>query len=883
MYSIQMKELIRAAVLALVTVVTIPLTGFAQVDLTPERFSFAVDGPAVPGITSPAEFLGYEPGEQFSFHHDVVDYLTHLDSVSDRIQMHQYGTTYEGRPLYYLVVTSPANHARIEEIKANNLRLAEGDRLPTAEAADLIAANPAVVWLSYNVHGNEASSTEASMQVAYRLAVSDDPGVTSVLDESVVIIDPCINPDGRDRYVYWYRSMANNIVNKNAAELEHDEPWPGGRTNHYWFDLNRDWLWLVHPESRSRIAAYQEWLPQVHVDYHEQGYNSNYFTMPGTTPRNLEIPSAYDDWAKIFGDANAAAFDRHDINYATREAFDFYYPGYGSSYPTNMGAIGMLTEQGGHSRGGRAVKTNDEYVLTLAQRVFDHFTTSMATIETSVARRQALLSYFRDFFVNPDRDKTVFLFPDDEAGGNLYRMLKILHTHGVDIYRTTSTSVVTNTTDYWSNLPGRVNIPEGTFVVPVDQPRRVFVNTVLKRNLALEDSVTYDMTSWSMPLAYNIKAYHRSSSAGLSLEQVTELPEATSAVSKVGDPYAWVIDWSQQNAPMALAELWRKGYKVRAVRKTFSAGGKDYSRGTLVVLAGRNQKKSKSFVTDMQAVADYADVGVEALPSGQVEKGINLASSNSRPVPQPDVGLIVDSPISSYSAGQIWYMFDQDIKFGIDRIRKDDMGSIDLSEYEVIIVPGFNGSYKSLADTTMVESLKQWVSRGGVLIGLEQGADMLTSAQSKLTSIELRESLTSANDSTAGDGEDNYIRYEDREKQSGLKRIPGSAFRGTLDESNPLAFGMRTNVYSLKQRTAALEASDKYQIVGHYDKDPSRVLAAGYASEDEKKRLAGAVFAGVQPSGRGKYVLLVDNTQYRYFWIGPSRLLINAVMLLPGT
>lgn len=847
----------------------------AQTDLTPARFSFDSDGPTLARITSPEEHLGYGAGEQFSFHHDVVDYLKRLSEESDRITMHRYGTTYEGRPLYYLVITSPENHARIDDIRQANVALTSGDQLSSD------TEYPAVVWLSYNVHGNEASSTEAAMQVAYWLASAGDDETKTVLTNSVIIIDPCINPDGRDRYVYWYRSMASNIVNTDPAELEHDEPWPGGRTNHYWFDLNRDWIWLVHPESESRIAAYQQWMPHVHVDYHEQGFNSNYFTMPGTTPRNLEIPSEYDEWAEVFGDANARAFDEHNINYATRESFDFFYPGYGSSYPTNMGAIGMLTEQGGHSRGGRAVETDDEYILTLRQRVFDHFLTSMATIETSVERREDLVDYFRSFFASGE-DKTTYIFPDDGGSGYLYDMLGILHKHGVEIHRTQSESSLNNTFSYRSGTSGRVSVPAGSFVVSADQPRRVFVNTMLKRDLVLEDSVTYDMTSWSMPLAYNVDGYYRSSGSGMSLESLEAPPARNGAVSGSESTYAYVIDWKQRNAPQALAELWRKEYRVRSVRKSFTAGGKEYSEGTLVVLAGRNLEREASMAGDMAALAEKTNVKIEALSSGLVEKGINLASNNSRPVSRPEVALVVDSPVSSYSAGQIWYMFDQDVQFGIDRIRRDDLNSIDLGKYDVLIVPGFGGSYRSFADSTLLAKLKTWVSDGGVMIGSEQAADMLSEKQAGLTDIKLRPSLQEArkDSSESGTDEEKYLKYSDREKHFGLRRIPGAAFNGVIDTTNPLGFGMSEQVYSLKQRTAALEPAESYQVVGHYSRESSNILASGYASPDEKARLAGSVFAGVKTSGRGKYVLLVDNTQYRYFWLGSSRLLVNATMLL---
>ncbi|HMB91667.1 MAG TPA: M14 metallopeptidase family protein, partial [Rhodothermales bacterium] len=352
-----------------------------QTPLVSPRFAFSPEGSYDTAIPSPADFLGYEPGTQFTIYADVIAYIKALAEASDRVTLHEYGHTHEGRKLHYLVITTPENHGRIEDIRQNNLRFAHDQDV---DVDGLIAQQPVITWLSYNVHGNEPSSTEAAMQVAYRLAAGQDDAVTDLLDDTVVIIDPAINPDGRDRYVYWYRSMQGTPLRIDPMDLEHDEPWPGGRTNHYWFDLNRDWVWLVHPESQGRIAAYQQWLPQVHVDYHEQGFNSNYFTMPGTTPRNLLLPDDYEQWSDTFGQGNIAAFDQHQISYATREAFDFYYPGYGSSYPSTMGAIGMLTEQGGHSRGGRAVETEDGYVLTLRQRIFDHYITSLAAIKTAV-------------------------------------------------------------------------------------------------------------------------------------------------------------------------------------------------------------------------------------------------------------------------------------------------------------------------------------------------------------------------------------------------------------------------------------------------------------------------------------------------------------------
>ncbi|MEL6616630.1 MAG: M14 family zinc carboxypeptidase [Bacteroidota bacterium] len=330
-----------AVAFALLALVAAPLATAQEALLSP-RFAFDPGVEMDPSVPSPAEFLGYELGTRYTFTHDVVRYVQALAEASDRATVKEYGRTYEGRPLHVLTVTSAANQGRIEALREANLHLASGEALSAPEADALIAEHPVVVWLSYNVHGNEPSGSEAAMQVAYRLAAGQDAETRRYLDQAVVLIDPILNPDGRDRYVYWYSSMQSDVLSTDAMDLEHDEPWPGGRTNHYWFDLNRDWVWLVHPESRGRIAEYQRWLPQVHIDYHEQGFNNNYFTHPGTTPRNLLLPEALDEWSDAFGQADARAFDEHRISYFTGEAFDFFYPGYGSSYPSLMGSIGQI-------------------------------------------------------------------------------------------------------------------------------------------------------------------------------------------------------------------------------------------------------------------------------------------------------------------------------------------------------------------------------------------------------------------------------------------------------------------------------------------------------------------------------------------------------------
>ena len=364
----------------------------AQVELIEERFAFEPGISYASQITSPANFLEYKLGEQFTIYEKVVNYFKLLADQSDKIQLNQYGTTYEGRKLYNVVISSKANLDNMDQIKADHFKLCDPRNIEAASANSLIDALPVFTSMSYNIHGNEASCTEAVMQVAYRLVAATDQATADMLNNSVIILYICINPDGRDRYVYWYNGVTRNIVGLEPRDLEHYEPWPGGRTNHYWFDLNRDWIWRIHPESKGHTSEYQKWLPNLHVDYHEQGYNNNYFTVPGTTPRNLLLPDQHDILSDTIGRANIAAFDQHHVSYFTRDAFDFFYPGYGSSYPAGFGAIAMLTEQGGIGA-GRAIETSDGYVLKFRQRIFDHYTTSIATIKKAAEQKSLFRRY----------------------------------------------------------------------------------------------------------------------------------------------------------------------------------------------------------------------------------------------------------------------------------------------------------------------------------------------------------------------------------------------------------------------------------------------------------------------------------------------------------
>ncbi len=842
------------------------------------RFQFDPDISYDNSIPTPKDYLGYDLGEEYAFHYQVMGYLKQLAELSDKITFHEYARSHEGRSVNYVVITSAANQANIDQIKKVNYELANNP-----ENATVAEGQPIIVWMSYNVHGNEPSSSEAAMQTAYRLVAGNDSETQKWLDNSVVIIDPMINPDGRDRYVYWYKSSRAAVLNTNAEDLEHDEIWPGGRTNHYWFDLNRDWVWLVHPESQGRINVYQQWMPQVHIDFHEQGFNNNYFTMPGTTPRNHELPADYEMWADVFGRGAIEEFDKAKVNFETRERFDFFYPGYGSSYPSIMGGIGMLAEQGGHSRGGRAVETNDGYVLTLRQRIFDHYKNGVSIVKTSVENRAELLSYFKDARSQSSQkgNTKAYILPDN-PNDYTYDVVNLMLKQGVAVERATEDFTIRNAYSYWDGTASSRNFMSGDFIIKTNQPAHLFINTLMRRQLEIKDSVMYDMSTWSVPLAYNLDAAWTTSNIRVNSQRIENHVVHPNGIENTNASYAYVVGWNQRNAPKALAQLWKRGYKVRASEKGFTKDGMAYSRGSLVVLLGRNQHKKDSIDDDMKAIADYANVKVAGFNTGRMDEGSDLGSPSMRPIAEPKVGLMMDSGFNSYTAGQIWFLFDKWTEFGISRIRSTSVGGIDLSSYDVIIMPGGFGLNNRFNEATRNE-LKNWVRNGGTLVATEGSTSWLTKDQSGITSVELFEE----DDKDDKDDEDNidpaaYTMYKDREDSSGLRRIPGSAFKAIVDNSHPLAFGMSDKLYSLKFSDNALKPDPGFSTVGYYHKDADEVLASGYSSQENKNKAAGKTFAAVQNMGRGQVVFLLDNTQYRMFWVGPARMMQNAVMIVPG-
>ncbi len=841
---------------------------------------------------SPAAFLGYELGERFTEYARSVEYFKMLANASERIHIEQYGETYEQRPLLLLTISAEENMANIETIRANQMKLVEASTRARSQVQSMVEGHPVINSYSYNIHGNEASSTEAAMQVAYELATTKDASLLAALKETVNLLFICINPDGRDRYVYWANSVARHTGGESPSDLEHYAAWPNGRTNHYWFDLNRDWVWGVHPESRGHTAAYQKWMPQVHTDYHEQGYDANYFTVPGTTPRNLLLPDDYEVWADTFGRANITEFNKKSLSYFTRDRFDFYYPSYGSSYPSVMGAIGMLTEQGGIG-GHRAIETEDGYVLTLRQRVYDHYTTSLAQVKAAARNREALINYSIDAWnpLNSKSSSTTYIIEND---GSEYveDVLKMLLSNGVKVRKTTA-ALSAQLTNFRTRDRAQTKLPAGSLAISADQPRHLFINSILSQDLQIEDSVMYDMSTWSAPIAYNLEAYVSSAPLQVDTEEASlddfSQGRMIPVGSTAGKPYAWVIGWGQRRAPKALGKLWAAGYRVRSAMSPFTADdGTAFAAGSLIVLSGRNDAKNDQ-ETDamMTTLAEDLSIDIHRFTTGRMKDGMDLASTRNFPVKQPKVALLIEPPFNVYTAGQLYFLFDYETELPMDRIRISTLeqtdiprfgsryGYTDLNDYDVVILPEARNLGAVFGEKGQAK-LRDWIRGGGTLVAIGSSASFFTESSGFLKSQEV---ITPPADTSS---KKDVLAYADRTDYFGKQRIPGAALNSTLDITHPLAFGLKPEVYTLKFGAASLKPGESLHSVGRYVEDATQLLASGYASSANLEALSGNTWAGVRPLGSGKIVYFMDNPHYRMFWRGPSRMMQNAVMIVPG-
>lgn len=813
-------------------------------------------------LLAPAEFLGYDLGERFTPHHLVVDYVMHVAAASPRVSAEVYGMTHEGRPLLLVTAASPERMARIDGVREDHLRRA-GFALGTPASADA----PAVAWLSYNVHGNESVSTEAAMQVLYDLADEGNARTSAWLANTVVLLDPCLNPDGRERYVQWYTRTRGAQPDADPDAREHSEPWPGGRANHYYFDLNRDWAWGSQPETRARLAAYQRWMPHLHADYHEQGVNSPYYFAPAAEPFHDAITPFQRDFQNRVGATNARDFDADGRLYFTRESFDLLYPGYGDTWPTFAGAVGMTYEQGGSGRAGLAVETAEGDTLTLAQRIAGHHTTSMGTLETVSGGAIELVAQMQAY-VQGALDAEGTPYHAIALRGDARRLAALgehLRMQGIEFGYATS-SATRRGQSYRTGETRSASIAAGDMVVSLHQPRGTLARVLFEPEAALGDSLTYDMTAWALPYLYDLDGYALTER----LEPGSATPPADARAQPAplpARPYAYLAEYRAFADAQFLADLLKQGVAVRVAMRPFRMMNRDYAPGTLIVTRRGNERLGQRFDALVREAAARHGQPLAGTPTGFAETGADFGSREVAYLSAPRVGLLLGEGLSPYSGGAAWNYFEQQLGYPVTVIAPDDFGRIDLGDYDVLVLP--SGSYGDMLTESRLEEVRAWVRGGGKLVAIDRAASFFAGRDG--FALETRDD----DDSTRAPDFDR--RYADRERERISGDVPGAFFQARVDLTHPLAFGFGETLPILRTGSSTLPPlKDGWNVVRLVDGDP---LLAGFAGSEALAEQAGSLAVGVEDLGRGQIIYFADEPNFRGFWYAGKLLMANAVFL----
>lgn len=814
-------------------------------------------------LQTPEEFLGYALGDRFTRHHRVVEYFKHVDELMPNVKVMQYGETYEHRPLIYTVITSPENFNHLEEIRTENLRRSwsEGGtsryKLP-------------IVWLSYNVHGNEANSMEASMKTLFELVNPDNLKSKEWLKNTVVIIDPCINPDGRDRYANFYNQYGNFPPNGDPQARENREHWPRGRANHYLFDLNRDWAWESQIESQARIKIYNAWLPHIHVDFHEQSPNNPYYFAPAALPYHEVVTPWQRAFQVTIGKNHAKYFDEQGWLYFTKERFDLFYPSYGDTYPTFSGAIGMTYEKAGGV--GLTYTTDVGDPITLKDRLTHHHTTGMSTVEVASENAVRLVDefekYFKELNTNPTYPYKSYVIKSTNNRDKINNLTEWMNTHSIR-YGHPTLSKASRGFDYTTQTVSNFNLNRDDIVINIYQPKGRFITTLFEPQSKLTDSATYDITAWNLFYANGLTAYALNEKILVGQDYQPKQAIEEAVISK---PYAYLFKYESINDVEFLGALMQAGVKVRSAEKSFTSGGLTFEPGSLIVTR-RNNESVQDFDNTVQTLAGKYGRHLFTATTGFVEKGIDFGSGDVNYLKAPRVALLGGDQTSSQSHGQIWHFFEQQIHYPVTIIGTDYMTNVDLKKYDVFIVP--DGSYKLFDETTLTK-MQDWVSEGGRLILVEGSvrsfADKKGFGLKEYASEEKKQEAEKA-----AKEKNELVKYDEADRKDLSNAIYGAIYKTTLDKSHPLAFGL-DSYYSLKTNTLRFDYLEEGWNVAVLKGQVKPVM--GFAGYKANKKIANSLVFGVEDKGRGQIVYLIDNPLYRSFWENGKIIFANAVFMV---
>jgi len=807
-------------------------------------------------IPTPEDVIGHEVGEWHVTHDKLVYYFYELARNSDRMKVEKMGYTYESRPLLNVIVSSPENLQNIEEIRIRHLALSK----PKTSKDLNIASMPAVVRLGYSVHGNEASAANASLLTAYYLAAAQSPEIDALLENCIILIDPSLNPDGLQRFSTWVNEHKSKNLNPDPNGREFREAWPGGRTNHYWFDLNRDWLLAQHPESQARLKVYHAWLPNVQTDHHEMGSNSTFFFQPGIPSRkNPLIPLKNVILTEKISTYHAAALDEHKRYYYTKESFDDFYFGKGSTYPDIHGGIGILFEQAS-SRGH--LRETDNGLLSFPFAIKNQFLTSLSTIRASVDLKDDLLEYQKDFFagkyaeMKTDKGKGLLIGTIGDPV-RVTTMAQALQYHKIEIYSLQKNVMV----------KGKKFDKENSFIIPLEQKQNALIKAIFHRQTKFEDSLFYDISAWNFDLAYNtqLEWIENFQVVGGLGDEITSAELPSGEIVGEGD-YAYAVDWNQYYAPAFLYALQNKDLLVRVAHEPFQTRERAFTRGTLLVPSGIQSLGSAELKELIEKYALKYHIKVHALQSGLSVSGLDLGSNNFENIRKPVIAMLVDRSVSGYEAGETWHLLDQRYDIFQTMIKTGDVDYLKLDRYNILLLPG--GSYSNL-NAAAQEKIKNWVKDGGTLIAWKGALRFVDKLKIAKLQFEKSYKIDSIKYS-----------YAERSKARGAQYIGGAIFNVKLDLTHPLAYGYESEYLPVFKNSSLVLSDTKGNTVNPflYADNP---LLSGYVSEENLNRIKGSPSVTISSYGGGKVIAFVDNPNFRAFWYGTNRLLINAIFWGP--
>lgn len=815
-------------------------------------------------LQSPQEFLEGQYGLQFTPHHKLVAYAKHVSENSNRVMYYEYGKTEENRPLVLLYISNPENLNNIEDIRNTNLANAG------FEVEEHKTSKKSIVWLSFGVHGNEAGASESSMNVMYNLADESNKITGSYLEKSLIILDPCINPDGYSRYTHWVRGISGANLHPGLNDIEHMEPWPSGRVNHYLFDLNRDWAWQTQVETQHRIKVYNQWMPHVHVDFHEMGYNDHYYFAPAAEPMHPQLSDFQRKFQETIGKNHSKYFDENGWLYFTREIFDLYYPSYGDTYPMFNGAIGMTYEKAGHGMAGRSIAMNNGDTLTLQNRIDQHTTTALSTIETASINAGLLFENFGNYFKqaksNPKGKYKSYLLKNS---GNLEKLVVRLELNGIKVQEPESGKQYKGF-HYQSQNEMQCKVEEGDKLVSINQPKSILTQILLEPNAELSDSLTYDITAWALPYAYGVDCYGISSDVA---SVKTKLYNDEKL--KFGDDsYAYGIPWENIESATLLSELLKKDIRVRVCSKELDFEGHQIQKGSLIVSKGDNHK-NEDFGKIMSEKLDGCKDCFELKSGWSLTKGGDIGGSSFTLLYKPKVLLLMGEGTANNEVGQVWHYFDKVIKYPLSRVMIDNFDNIDLSNFNTLILP--DGWYSF--EENQMKKVSDWVSSGGKIIAVANAMNLFVEKEGYgLVKNPDESEMEAEKEAAKADKLSQRIQsYEDSERRNISRSMPGAIIENIVDDSHPLAYGIGNQYYSLKNssRTFALQ-TDMWNVMYI----PEEYKYAGFIGANVKAKLKKSITFGVEDKGAGKIIYMVDNPLFRGFWENGNLLFSNALFLV---